>query len=265
MYVHTASGNLHYDVTDETQPWRPDGAPIAFHHGVGACADLWRGWVPALCDRHRLIRFDMRGHGRSKEAHHGQWSLSGMVADFAAVIDAVTTDPVHIVGESVGGTVALAYALSYPERVRTLTVSNGAHRGGKVQNLESWAALMGREGMAGWSRYMMEQRFHPGAISRAAATWFEQQQASALPNAVLDAVAVLVDTDLSGRLAELRMPVLLLHPDASPFIPVSVMATLADGVAGSRLHVFSNSRHGLPFSHATPCSQLLREFLASVE
>ena len=72
---------------------------------------------------------------------------------------------------------------------------------------------------------------------------------------------MLIGTDLTPRLKDIRCPVLLLHPDGSPFIPVPVMAELHRLLPGSELNVIGRSRHGLPFSHAKQCASLLRTFL----
>jgi pimeloyl-ACP methyl ester carboxylesterase len=57
------------------------------------------------------------------------------------------------------------------------------------------------------------------------------------------------------------MPVLLLHPDASPFIPLALMAELNAALPDSRLRVFAHTRHGLPFSHAQECAAEYARFL----
>jgi pimeloyl-ACP methyl ester carboxylesterase len=57
------------------------------------------------------------------------------------------------------------------------------------------------------------------------------------------------------------MPTLLLHPDASPFIPLALMAELNAALPDSRLRVFPHTRHGLPFSHATACAEEYAGFL----
>jgi pimeloyl-ACP methyl ester carboxylesterase len=115
--------------------------------------------------------------------------------------------------------------------------------------------------MDGWSRHMMAARFHPGALTDAEWAWFEAQQAAACPDTVLALLAALVGANLVDRLPGLRPPLLLLHPDGSPFIPVPVMADFHARVPGARLHVFGHAKHGLPFSHGAECARVVRGFL----
>ena len=176
-------------------------------------------------------------------------------------MDAAGVERAHLVGESIGGTIVLNAALRKPERVRTVTISNGAHLGATIQSTAGWRQMIAQEGMAGWSAFMMRARFHPGAISDVMARWFEVQQAAACPETVLQMLDALIGADLVVRLPSLRPPLMLLHPDGSPFIPVSVMAAFHDLVPGSRLHVIGHAKHGLPFSHATICARLMTEFL----
>src|SRR5215510_11264654 len=129
----TAEGSLYYEVVDPVAPWAKSRAPILFHHGIGASAEIWAGWYSTLVDSYRLVSFDMRGYGRSHIPAAGfAWSLDKMVEDLFAVADAAGLQQFHLVGESIGGTVALAAALARPDRIATLTVSNGAHLGASI-------------------------------------------------------------------------------------------------------------------------------------
>jgi len=58
-------GSLHFEVIDATAPWAGEAPLIVFHHGIGATAEVWAEWLPALLDRYRVARFDMLGFGRS--------------------------------------------------------------------------------------------------------------------------------------------------------------------------------------------------------
>src|SRR4051794_18932938 len=127
-FVQTGQGALHYDVVEQTAPWTGQGLPILFHHGIGSSSAPWRGRDPGLIDRYPLASFDMRGCGRSHIPDPDfDWSLDLMVEDLFSVADAAGLKRFHLVGESIGGTVALAATIARPDRIATLTVSNGAH------------------------------------------------------------------------------------------------------------------------------------------
>ncbi len=253
--------NLHYQIIDLTAPWAEAPETILFHHGVGANWRCWLGWAAALQDRYRLVVFDLPGHGSSQPGDDAI-TIEAMVRDTIALADAVDCAKFHLVGESVGGTVALQTAIEHPDRLSSLTVSNGAHVGGGIRNLDFWHDMIGGEGgMAAWSERMMEHRFFPGALSEDMAAWYRTQQASADPGTVLALLAALVGTDLSARLPDMTVPTLLMHPDSSPFIDVPTMADLYAHLPDAQMHIFPHAKHGLPFSHAEACSQTLRAFL----
>jgi len=262
--AQTAHGALHYDLVDVPAPWNETGEPVLFHHGIGSSALLWRGWFPALIDRYPVAAFDMRGCGRSAvPAADFKWSMEQAVDDMFAVADAAAFERFHVVGESMGGTVVMAAAIARPERIASVTVSNGAHLGSSIQRVQIWQKWLDEGGEAGWSREFMPDRFHLGAVSPERAAWYEKEQAAWPRETILKSLGVLIGTDLTPRLGEIKCPVLLLHPDASPFIPVPVMAELHRLLPDARLNIIGPARHGLPFSHATQCSDLLRSFLDS--
>jgi pimeloyl-ACP methyl ester carboxylesterase len=260
--AQTTDGVLHYEVVAATAPWRRARAPILFHHGIGSCAALWTGWFPALVDAYRMATFDMRGCGRSHIPDAAfNWSLDRMIEDTFVVADAAGFDRFHLVGESIGGTVALAAAIARPDRIASLTVSNGAHLGASIQGVQKWRQQLDEGGVKAWSDGFMPDRFHDDALDPARRAWFAHQQEQWPRESILKALGVLVGTDLGPRLGAIKCPTLLLHPDASPFIPVPIMVELHRLLPNSRLNVFGHSRHGLPFSHAEQCSAALRAFL----
>jgi pimeloyl-ACP methyl ester carboxylesterase len=258
----TRQGSLHYEIVDRVAPARAPREAILFHHGIGASAGIWAGWSPALADAHRLLSFDMRGYGRSHiPAADFAWSLEQMVDDLFAVADGAGLQRFHLVGESIGGTVALAAALARPQRIATLTVSNGAHLGASIQRADAWRRQLDDSGVKGWSDAFLRDRFHDDALSADQRAWFAARQEKWPRESILNALRVLIGTDLSARLKDIAQPTLLLHPDGSPFIPVPVMAELHRLLPDAELNVIGHSRHGLPYSHATVCASLLRAFL----
>lgn len=259
--ANTAHGSLHYEIIDHVAPWNEKRETILFHHGIGGSAGMWSGWLPDLIDRYRVVRWDMRGSGRSVLSGF-PWSLDLLVSDVLAVADAAGCQRFHLVGESIGGTIALAATAAAPERVCTLTVSNGAHLGASIQRVQIWQKQFDRS-VKVWSDAFMADRFHDGALDPARRAWFAEQQEKWTAESVLCALGVLIGADLTPKLPAIKCPTLLLHPDGSPFIPVPVMAELHRLLPSSRLNVIGPARHGLPLSHDRQCARLLRSFLDS--
>lgn len=98
-----------------------EGEPLLLIQGLGWSAAMWFRLVPVLESHYRVIRYDARGIGRS-DVPAGPYSIPLMAADAAAVLDAAGADVAHVFGCSLGGIVAQEFALSYPERLRSLTL-----------------------------------------------------------------------------------------------------------------------------------------------
>ena len=146
---------------------------ILFHHGIGANSHIWADWLPVLAAHYRLVRFDMRGFGLSVvPAKNFKWSFDVLIDDLLAVAEATDATRFHLVGESIGGTAALACALKAPERIRSLCLSNAAARGGLVSNVKGWGEIVAHGGQAAWARQMMQWRFHPDALPPALHAWY---------------------------------------------------------------------------------------------
>lgn len=255
-------GALHFEVIDATPRWAGEPPLIVFHHGIGATADIWAEWLPALVDRYRIARFDTLGFGRSAVPGPGYaWSLDGLVEDALAVARAAGGGRFHFVGESLGGTVGLVLASRRPATLLSLTVSNASHRGGSIQRAREWREFIGARGMAAWAQMMTPLRLDRARVSDGQWRWFERAHAEASPDSVLDLADLLIGTDLAPELAGIRVPTLLLAPARSPFVPLAVMEEIHASIPGSELQVFADARHGLPCSHGAACGRALRAFL----
>ena len=265
----TARG-LHYEVTDLRAPWlrgRQSGRPVVFHHGVGASLDIFAEWMPIIAARHPVVRFDMRGFGRSlvpPESH--EWTMAELIADLLEVAEtAFDTEPVHVMGESIGGTIALAAGLRHASRFASVAMSNAAIKGGQIAHAPGWRAQIAREGIKGWSDRLMEMRFRPDAIAPEAHAWFAAVQEKSPAHVAVGLGELLVGTDLAADLTTLDLPLLLMMPDRSPYVSLAQASTLADLVPHAEIAVFPGARHGLPFSHAAAAAGVLVDFLARVE
>jgi pimeloyl-ACP methyl ester carboxylesterase len=255
----TSSRGLAYDVIDMAPPWRARGRPVVFHHGIGANRDTWAGWLPQVAARHPVVRFDMRGFGASAPLPAAPADLMDVLIE--DVLDVAPDDgPVHLVGESAGGTIVLAAALRHPGRVASVTISNAAIAGSGIGQIDSWRPLFA-DGVKAWNDRMMECRFAPGAIDEAAAAWYASVQSRTQPSAALAVADMLAATDLTRELPRLHCPLLVLIPDASPFVPASMYDGIEARVPQVEKKVFEGVRHGLPFSHPQECARTLLDFI----
>jgi pimeloyl-ACP methyl ester carboxylesterase len=189
------------------------------------------------------------------------WTIDARVADLLAVTEGLAEGPVHLVGESYGGTVCLTAALDHPGRFASVTCTNTAHVGASVKNVSEWQAILDEGGVEGWSDYIMEARFAPDALSDAQRGWFSTQQRTHGYYAILHILRSLLEVNLLPRLASLGTPTLLMNGDQSPFVAVEVMEEMRDALPDAHLRIFPGVRHGLPFSHAIECAAELRAFL----
>lgn len=96
--------------------------PVVMLHGlmIDDLSSLYFTTAPALADAADVVLYDLRGHGKSEQPATG-YGLEEAVADLIGVLDALEiTEPAYLLGNSVGGTIALAAAMTHPERVAGL-------------------------------------------------------------------------------------------------------------------------------------------------
>ena len=120
-YLQLNGSRFHYHLDDYTEPWQAKSV-VMLHHAAAGNLHRWRAWVPALARQHRVLRFDMRGHGDTQPLPEGTFSLPGLAADIAAVLDGLEIEKVHLVGASAGGMVSLRFARDFPQRLHSLSL-----------------------------------------------------------------------------------------------------------------------------------------------
>jgi pimeloyl-ACP methyl ester carboxylesterase len=129
MFVTSGAAELACDVTGA----RAEGGSdvLLLHAGVTDMRS-WQPLVDRLAGRHRCIRFDARGYGRTRYRREDGWSP---VADAVAVLDAAESDRAVVVAGSMGGATAIDLALGHPERVTGLVLIGSAVSGAPYPDL----------------------------------------------------------------------------------------------------------------------------------
>jgi len=116
--VHARSGPASY--IDTGGP----GRPALFLHGVGTSAYLWRHVIDQLGGQRRCVAVDLPLHGHTPAATDQDFSLPGLARFVAGFCDALDLTGIDLVANDTGGAIAQVFAVSKPERLHTLTLTN---------------------------------------------------------------------------------------------------------------------------------------------
>jgi pimeloyl-ACP methyl ester carboxylesterase len=99
------------------------GPALLLTHGYSSTSAMWRGQIEALSKHHKLVLWDMRGHGQSDYPEDpAAYSEALTVADMAALLDKVGADSAVVGGLSLGGYMSLAFYRTHPQRVGALLI-----------------------------------------------------------------------------------------------------------------------------------------------
>ena len=103
---------------------------VLLHHGFG-CTKMWEDIYPAFVAKgYRVVMYDRRGYGQSEKGHdfkefyESEEFRPQSVEELALLMDALTIDSFHLVGQCEGGVIAVDYAITHLHQVRTITVSS---------------------------------------------------------------------------------------------------------------------------------------------
>ena len=123
---------IHYEV-------HGSGPPLILTHGYSSTSAMWQGQIEALAKRHRLIVWDMRGHGQSDYPDDpSAYSEALTVGDIAALLDQVGAAKAIVGGLSLGGYMSLAFYRAHPERVSALLIIDTGPGFKKDDAREAW-------------------------------------------------------------------------------------------------------------------------------
>lgn len=231
---------LYYDIHGE-------GPTTLLLHPVGLDVTCWVAQVEALAASFRVLRVDLRGHGRSA-VPPPPYTLSGFAAEVHALLEQLHLAPAHVIGLSLGGMVAQVLALEHPRDVRSLvladtnsTLSPDARR---VMIERGEAATRG--GMSSVLEGTLTRWFTPGFMeSDIVARCRERLLADDVRGwaATWQAISEL---DTEPRLGEIRVPTLVIMGDADLSVPVSRARAMVNLIPGAVLHVIAGAPHMAP-------------------
>jgi DNA-binding SARP family transcriptional activator/pimeloyl-ACP methyl ester carboxylesterase len=233
---------------------------------------VWRHWVRHFVGYRQLIRYDERGNGLS-DWNAADISFEAFVDDLASVVDAAGLDSFDLFGVSQGCSVAIAYAVRNPGRVRRMVLYGGYPAGWRVRASPEEVAT--REAMitlsgTGWGknnpafRQLFSSLFFPD-FSPTETEWFnELQRMSASAENVVRLQQAFGAIDVREYLPQVAVPTLVLHTDKDAVVPFSSGRQLATGIPGAQFVQLDSANH-LILEHEPAwarASEAIRSFLA---
>ena len=259
-FLDTNGARIYYEVDGV-------GEPVVLIHAGVANLRMWDAQVEALKDSFRVIRYDTRGFGKTKT---DAVDFSNR-ADIAALLDHVGEGSAHVVGLSRGGSIALDFALEFPDRVRSLTVAAGGVSGyeaaessaesdfeepERLWEAKDWA------GLADWETDFWAEgpgqargRVDPairGAVHEWILTNYQAENEEGQPQ--------VLDPPANERIAQLRAPLLVMLGTLDEPGTSAAMRYLASVIPGARLEEFETA-HMINLEQPDRFNRVLREHL----
>ena len=269
QFVQIAGMNIH--LRDEGPS--NDQTPIVLLHGTSASLHTWDGWVQALKDSHRVIRYDMPAFGLTGPSPDGNYTIENYVRVVIAVLDKLNVRRCVLAGNSLGGYVAWATAVLYPERVDRLVLvdasgypykSQSVPIGFKIARTPVLNSLMKdvlpRSMVENSVRnvYGNPSRVTPELVDR----YFELTTRAGNRKALAERFRQTQPGPLVERIPELRIPTLILWGGRDRLIPPELGDRFHKEITGSKLVRFEDLGHVPQEEDPARTVAALKEFLA---
>ena len=243
---------LYYEVTGS-------GPPILFTHGFAGTSRIWRHQANALATSNEIIRWDMRGHGQTKSpAKPDAYSVDETVDDMAALLDHLGHDRAIIAGHSLGGYMALAFLLKYPERVDALLVVATGPGYKSDAPRDEWNMMA--NGLA--------QRLEKNGLTELLALDREMDLAdhASAPKLAMAARGLLVqrDSGIIDSLPSIQIPTLIVVGEKDRGY-VSPSRYMAKKIPNARLVTIPNAGHAVNVHQTDDFNTAAREFLGQIK
>jgi pimeloyl-ACP methyl ester carboxylesterase len=271
---------------EEVGPRARSGA--VFVHGSALRTDAWHYQLGGI-DSHRLVFYDLRGHGLSRPKGDSPYTIETLSADLAAVVDDSDLDEVVVVGHSVGGMVALDFALRELERpdprIRGLVLLNTTYAPA-VETLAGGAAFARLErvtrrpfdlvgSQAGGIDYLRRlikptdavfwtvavAAFGPRASARQV-DFAYGMLAETPADVIFDLIRSFRDFDMRDRLPEVTVPALVIGGRHDRLTVSRASEDLAERLPDARLMLLDGCGHLAMMERWEQVNRMILEFLA---
>ncbi|MBA4751431.1 MAG: alpha/beta fold hydrolase [Sphingopyxis sp.] len=240
-------------------------------HGFGADKDHWTFYAPWLTKDYRLIAPDLPGFGENDRDGELPFDVTSQAARLKGFLDALGIDRPHLGGNSMGGWIALRFAIDYPDRLRTLTLMNNAGIvGADESELQKLAAdrdynplvLASLEDADRLIAFVVRKPTYVPARLKPVIYADALRHRDLLDKIFWVIADEMEEKPLNDELGKVTVPTLILWGRHDKLIDVSCVAVLEAGIAGSAKHIFEDVAHVPMIEAPKATATVQREFLA---
>jgi 3-oxoadipate enol-lactonase len=239
----TANGiQFHYSLDgDASRPM------LALINMASANLTTWEPVLPALLQHFRVLRFDIRGTGKSGWGSDDEFTFSQYADDLASIMDALDIDKAFVVGDAYGARTAARFALRHEDRLTALGMFDVA--------LTPPVEQSGQRERGQEARRQLEQAGEPLVTPRKSWRWYQDRDAALKAH-----TAHQHEEDTSEMLGHLKVPVLVACGDLD--MNLDEARRIANAIPGCTLEVMPMTSHGSPLIRPALFSQLIVDFAA---
>lgn len=240
----------------------PNGPVLVLADSLGATLAMWEPQLEVLARRFRVIRYDLRGHGGSP-APAGRYTIADLGGDLIALLDDLGIERAHICGLSLGGMIGMWVAAKAPERVDRLIVCASSARLGPPEAWATRARTVRSEGMGAVTETVVGRWFTPGFAASCpdVVARMRAMLESISPVGYAGCCRAIETMDLTGDLAAIVAPTLVLVGDEDRATPLAHAERIAAGIPGAQLEVVLDAAHLLNVEQAEVVNALILEHL----
>lgn len=256
----------------EAIPHAPAPEALVLLHGwVGTSSWMFRHVMPELGARYHVIAPDLPGFGRSRTLAEVP-SIDAFADFLRRLVDALEIDRFHLMGVSVGGTIAMTFAHRYPERVLRLCLQGPVYRSTDLpRRFRFLYDVLGRTGLIEivpkmpikW--WFFVRRLDMGRDTRHLSTEDRRQlgrEILRVPNETLVEVArQLLTLDLTETARRICVPTLVLDGEEARLVPAKASRHLSRLIPGARCHIVPDAAHNLALEKPRELLDQLLPFL----
>ena len=239
------------------------GDPILLIMGLGADSRGWAMQTHAFAERNHVITFDNRGVGKSS-VPAGPYDTRQMARDALAVLDAEGVERTHVLGVSLGGTIAQWLAIDAPERVRSLalgsTWAGPSEWRSRLRRMQ--LGILEHDGVEALVRARVLFVFSPPFFAH---TGFMDLAEKTMAETKLDGYLHQLDAaefhDARAHLGQIKAPTLVLTGKRDILVPPELSYEVASLIPGAETEVFETA-HTIQLEEAARFNETVLAFFA---